>query len=398
MYDHLKATIQQRSQSQHTALVAIRRHLHQHPELSFKEFNTAKYIARQLQPLGLEVQEGVAGTGLVVHIKGQNPTKATVALRADIDALPIHEANDTSYKSQNAGIMHACGHDVHTTSLIGVARLLAGLREKFEGTVKLLFQPAEEKIPGGALGMIAAGALEAPKPHSILGQHVNASLPVGKVAFLPGILLGSADELYLTIQGHGGHAATPQRVADPILIAAHIIVALQQIVSRNSHPFLPSVLSLCQLRAGEATNVIPDTAQVAGTFRTQDEQWRQEAHQKMQTLAQGIAQSMGGTCELTIKKGYPCLHNDPALTQRARLAAEDYLGKDSVTTAEACLGAEDFAYYAQQLPGCFYYLGVQNQARGITSHVHTPTFDVDEAALALAPGLMAWLALQELAG
>lgn len=367
-----------------------------HPELSFQEFNTAKFIAKTLQELNIEFQAGIADTGLMALVKGKNPTKATVALRADIDALPILEANDVPYKSQNEGVMHACGHDVHTTSLIGVAKLLEGLKEEFEGTVKLIFQPAEEKNPGGALSMIKGGVLAHPKPASIIGQHVDPTLPAGKVGFIKGTMLGSADELYLTVKGQGGHAASPNRAVDPILIAAHIIVALQQIVSRNSKPITPSVLSLCHINGGETTNVIPEVVQIAGTFRTVDEQWRVEAHQRMTDLACGLAQSMGGQCEFVINKGYPCLNNDADLTQRAMEAAKDFLGAAHVLDIELCLGAEDFAYYAQQIPGCFYYLGVQNSARGINSHVHTPTFDVDESALALGPGLMTWLALQEL--
>ncbi|MEM9417187.1 MAG: M20 family metallopeptidase [Bacteroidota bacterium] len=397
MYDHLKATIQAQAQAQHDALIAIRRHLHQHPELSFQEFETAKFIAQQLQDLPIELQEGIANTGLVALIKGKNPDKATVALRADIDALPILEANDIPYKSQNKGVMHACGHDVHTTSLIGVAKLLAGLKDEFEGTIKLLFQPGEEKNPGGALSMIKEGALQNPPPVSILGQHVDPIIPVGQVAFVAGTMLASADELYITVRGKGGHAAYPHNVVDPIFIAAHIIVALQQIVSRNAKPITPSVLSLCKISSGTTTNIIPETAQIVGTFRTVDEEWRAQAHQKMTDIACGIAQAMGGTCDFDINKGYPCLNNDPALTQRTMEAAQAYLGKEQVVKRELSMGAEDFAYYAQQLPGCFYYLGVRNDALGINSHVHTPTFNIDENALAIGPGLMTWLALQELA-
>ena len=397
MYDHLKTVIQERARAQHDTLVAIRRHLHQHPELSFQEFETAQFIAQNLRDLDLELQEGVANTGLIALIKGKNPDKATVALRADIDALPILEANEVPYKSRNEGVMHACGHDVHTTSLIGVARILAGLREEFEGTVRLLFQPGEEKNPGGALAMIQEGALVNPRPASILGQHVNPGIPVGQVAFVKDTMLASADELYITIKGQGGHAAAPHRAVDPILIAAHLIVALQQIVSRNSDPTSPAVLSLCHIKAGETTNVIPDTAHIKGTFRATDEQWRARAHEQMTHLANQMAQAMGGTCDFLINKGYPCLHNDAALTERTIAAAQAFLGPEQVLVKELMMWAEDFAYYAQQLPGCFYYLGVQNEARGINSSIHTPTFDVDENALITGPGLMAWLALQELA-
>jgi len=381
---------------QHATLVDIRRHLHKHPELSFQEFDTAKFIAKTLKSLSIELQEGIANTGIVALIKGKNPDKATVALRADMDALPIQESNDVPYKSQNDGVMHACGHDVHTASLIGVAKLLNDLKEEFEGTIKLIFQPAEEKNPGGAIAMIKEGVLEHPTPASIMGQHVDPSIPVGKVGFVKGTMLGSSDELYITIKGKEGHAASPQHAVDPILIAAHIIVALQQLVSRNCNPVVPSVLSLCQINAGTTTNVIPEVVQIAGTFRTVDEQWREEAHRKMTDLACGVAKAMGGHCELVINQGYPCLNNDLALTQRNIEAARAFLGAAQVVDIELRMWAEDFAYYAQQIPGCFYYLGVQDSAQVINSQLHTPTFNVHEAALELGPGLMAWLALKEL--
>ena len=396
MYDRLRDTIKNKAKAQHAALVDIRRHLHMHPELSFQEFNTARFIAKTLKELNIACQEGIANTGVVALIKGKNPEKATVALRADIDALPIHETNEVPYKSKNKGVMHACGHDVHTASLIGVAKLLDGLKEEFEGTIKLIFQPAEEKNPGGAITMIREGVLEYPKPASIMGQHVDPRLPVGKVGFIKGTMLASADELHITIKGRGGHAASPELAVDPILIAAHMIVALQQLVSRNCNPIVPSVLSLCQINAGTTTNVIPEAVQIAGTLRTVDEQWRREAHQKITDLVVGMAQAMGGRGELVINHGYPCLNNDPALTQRTIEAARAFLGAAQVVDVELCMGAEDFAYYAQQVPGCFYYLGVQNSAQGITSYVHTSTFDIDEAALELGPGLMAWLAIKEL--
>ena len=368
-----------------------------HPELSFQEFNTAKFIAKTLKEMNIALQEGVANTGLVALIKGKNPDKATVALRADIDALPIHEANEVPYKSKNEGVMHACGHDVHTASLIGVAKLLNGLKEEFEGTIKLIFQPAEEKNPGGAIGVIQAGVLEQPKPTSIMGQHVNPNIPVGKIGFVKGIMLGSADELYLTVTGKGGHAASPQLAVDPILIAAQIIVSLQQIMSRNCNPIVPSVLSLCHIQGGETTNVIPKAVQISGTFRTTDERWRREAHQKMKTLASGVAKAMGGDCTLDINQGYPCLNNDLALTQRSRASAIAFLGAEKVVDMELSMWAEDFAYYAQQIPGCFYYLGVKNEAHDIGPCLHTPTFDIDERVLETGPGVMAWLAIQELA-
>ncbi|MEM7055778.1 MAG: M20 family metallopeptidase [Bacteroidota bacterium] len=396
MYDHLKDYIKQLAASNKATIVDIRRHIHAHPELSFQEFSTAKFIGKTLKDLGIEVQEGIAKTGLVALIKGKNPDKRIVALRADIDALPIQEKNDVAYKSQVGGVMHACGHDVHTASMIGTAMILDALKDRFEGTVKLIFQPAEEQVPGGAISMIKEGVLKNPAPASILGQHVGPTIPIGQVGLTKGKMTASADELYITVQGQEGHVASPHRAVDPILIAAHIIVALQQIV-KNSDPIVPSLLSICQVQGGEATNIIPASVYLAGTFRTANEQWREQAHQKITDLVQGIAQAMGGSCIVDIAKGYPSLYNDPALTHRVGEAAKEYVGSENVSYIDMCMGGEDFAYYAQQVPGCFYFIGIRNEDKGIDSFVHTPTFDIDEHALEIGPGLMTWLALQELA-
>ena len=397
MYDHLKDHIKQLAASNKATIVDTRRHIHAHPELSFQEFNTAQFIGKTLKNLGIEVREGIAKTGLVAVIKGKNSDKRTVALRADIDALPIQEKNDVPYKSQVAGVMHACGHDVHTASLIGTAKILDALKDEFEGTIKLIFQPAEEKAPGGALSMIKEGILKNPVPASILGQHVSPLIPAGQIGLTKGTMMASADELYITVKGKGGHAASPHYGVDPILIAAHIIVALQQIVSRNSDPIMPSLLSICKIQSGEATNIIPEEVYLAGTLRTIDEQWREQAHQKITDLAQGIAQAMRGSCVVDIAKGYPSTYSDPELTHRTGEAAKEYLGSENVNYRDMNMGGEDFAYYAQQVPGCFYFIGTRNEDKGIDSFVHTPTFDVDESVLEIGPGLMTWLALKELA-
>jgi amidohydrolase len=377
--------------------IADRRYLHANPELSFKEFNTSKYVAAKLKEFKVETQEGVAETGVVGLIKGKNPEKKIIALRADMDALPISEANNVPYKSKNEGVMHACGHDVHTSSLLGTARILSDIRDSFEGTVKLIFQPGEELIPGGASLMIKAGVLKNPSPANILGQHVMPSIPAGKVGFREGMYMASADEIYVTVKGKGGHAAMPEKNIDPVLIASHIIVALQQIVSRNADPKTPTVLSFGKVTANGATNIIPDEVKIEGTFRTLNEAWRKEAHQKMKKMAESMAEAMGGTCEFKILNGYPFLKNDPALTSRMREAATRFLGKENVLELDLWMAAEDFAYYTQQIDACFYRLGVRNEAKGITSGVHTPTFDIDESALETGAGLMAWLALAELA-
>jgi amidohydrolase len=392
----LSAKVKELAKKYTSDIIADRRHLHANPELSFKEFNTAKFVVAKLKEFKIETQEGVAETGVVGLIKGKNPEKKIVALRADMDALPIAETNNVPYKSKNEGIMHACGHDVHTSSLLGTARILSEIRDNFEGTVKLIFQPGEELIPGGASLMIKAGVLKNPSPTNILGQHVMPSIPAGKVGFREGMYMASADEIYVTVKGKGGHAAMPERNIDPVLIASHIIIALQQIVSRNADPKTPTVLSFGKVTANGATNIIPDEVKIEGTFRTLNEVWREEAHQKMKKMAESIADGMGGTCEFKILNGYPFLKNDPALTARMREAATDFLGKENVLELDLWMAAEDFAYYTQQIDACFYRLGVRNESKGITSGVHTPTFDIDESALETGAGLMAWLALAEL--
>ena len=393
----LSETIKRLTKQHKEEVIANRRHLHQHPELSFQERNTARFVAEKLQSFGLTPQEGVADTGVVALVEGKNPERKTIALRADMDALPIQEANDVSYKSQNKGVMHACGHDVHTASLLGTAQILQQVRDQFEGTVKLVFQPGEERIPGGASLMIKAGALENPRPDHMFGQHVQPFIPAGKVGFREGMYMASADELYVTVHGKGGHAAMPDRNIDPVLITAHIIVALQQIVSRHADPKIPSVLSFGRVIAEGATNVIPNEVKVEGTFRTMNEEWRASAHQKMKKLAESIAEGMGGSCTFDIHRGYPFLQNSPALTQRARQYAVDFLGSDKVVDLDLWMAAEDFAYYTQHVDACFYRLGTGNEARGIASSVHTPTFDIDEDALETGVGLMSWIAIQELA-
>jgi len=375
--------------------VANRRYLHTNPELSFQEFNTQKYVAEQLKSMGITPIE-IANTGLVATIEGRNPDKKVVALRADMDALPIVEANDVPYKSQNPGVMHACGHDVHTASLLGTSRILSQLKNDFEGTVKLVFQPAEEKAPGGASIMIEQGALQNPAPHKMLGQHVAPNIPVGKIGFREGMYMASADELYLTVKGKGGHGAMPENCIDPVLIASHIIVSMQQIISRNRNPRYPSVLTFGKVIANGATNVIPNEVYIEGTFRAMDEQWRAEGLEKIRKIAELTAEAMGGTCEVFIQKGYPFLKNEPELTRRMKGAAIDYMGQENVIDLDIWLAAEDFAFYTHHVDACFYRLGTRNEERGIISGVHTPTFDIDENALEIGAGLMSWLTVQEL--
>lgn len=377
-------------------IIANRRHLHANPELSFHEHETAAFVQNQLKSIGITELETKADTGIVALIKGKNPDKKIIALRGDMDALPIFEQNEVSYKSTKPGVMHACGHDVHTASLLGAAKILNDVKEEFEGTIKLIFQPGEELIPGGASLMIKDKALENPKPQAIIGQHVMPLIPVGKVGFRKGMYMASADELYITVKGKGGHGAMPETLVDPVLIAAHMIVALQQVVSRNASPKIPSVLSFGRIEALGATNIIPNEVKIQGTFRTLNEAWRTKAHQHMISIAKGIAEGMGGEVDFEVRKGYPFLKNAEELTERAQNAAIEYLGKENVEDLDIWMAAEDFSYYTQEMDGCFYRLGTRNEAKGITSGVHTPTFDIDEDALEIGAGLMAYLAVKEL--
>ena len=391
----LKDKVRELAGKIHGDVITHRRFLHSNPELSFQEYQTSAYVKAFLDELGVP-WEAMADTGVVALIKGEKASDAVVALRADMDALPITETNEVSYKSKNTGVMHACGHDVHTSSLLGTAKILQELRPDFGGTVKLIFQPAEEKLPGGASLMIKEGVLENPRPEAVIGQHVMPLINAGKIGIRSGKYMASTDELYLTVKGKGGHGAQPQQNIDPVLIASHIIVALQQVVSRIADPKLPTVLSFGKVIANGATNVIPDHVYIEGTFRTLDEEWRAEAHKRMRKIAEGIAESMGGSCEFVIMNGYPFLVNEEKLTARVREFAEDYLGKENVLDLDIWMAAEDFAYYSQVADSCFYRLGIRNEARGITSSVHTSTFDIDEDALGISTGLMAYIALRRL--
>lgn len=370
--------------------IEIRHHLHAHPELSYQEYETSKFVQNKLKEFGIPF-EVKATTGVVGLIKGKNPDKRIIALRADMDALPIKEENDVPYKSKNEGVMHACGHDVHTTCLLGAAKILQELKNEWEGTVKLIFQPGEEKNPGGASLMIKDGVLENPKPQGILALHVHTMMDTGKLSFRGGQVMASADEIYITVKGKGGHAASPHLTVDPILISSHLIIALQQLISRNNNPFNPSVLSITSFNGGNTTNVIPNEVKMMGTFRAMDETWRFKAHDLIKKLCTDLVSSMGGTVDLHIDVGYPSVLNNEQLTATAMKKASEYLGADNVSETELRMGAEDFGYYAQQIPACFYRLGTMNAAKGITAGVHTPVFNIDENAIEIGIGMMAWL-------
>jgi hippurate hydrolase len=370
-------------------IIAIRHHLHAHPELSYKEFETSAFVRRQLDAYGIPWKI-MADTGVVGIIEGRNPSSRVIALRADMDALPIHEENQVPYRSVHPGVMHACGHDVHTSCLLGAARILSETREEWEGTVKLIFQPGEERNPGGASIMIREGVLESPKPSCIVGMHVNPQLETGKLSFRGGKVMASADEIYITVSGKGGHAAAPHNTTDVILVASHIVVGLQQIVSRNNNPLSPSVLSICAFNGGYTTNVIPNEVKLMGTFRAMDEQWRFKAHELIRRQVEAIGEGMGAEVDLTIDVGYPNVYNDENLHEIAMASAKAFMCDDLVEETELRMGAEDFGYYSQLVPGCFFRLGTGNVAKGITSGVHTPTFNIDENAIEIGMGMMAY--------
>lgn len=386
----MHSTIKDLAKKYAPEFIAVRHHLHANPELSYQEFETSKFVQAKLAELGIPF-EVKATTGVVGLITGKNPGKRVIALRADMDALPITEQNDIPYKSTRDGVMHACGHDVHTTCLLGAAKILDELKNEWEGTIKLIFQPGEEKNPGGASLMIKDGVLENPAPQAILALHVNTILEVGQLSFRGGKVMASADELYFTIKAKGGHAASPHLTADPILISSHLIIALQQVISRNNNPFNPSVLSITAFNGGNTTNVIPNEVKLMGTFRAMDETWRFKAHELIRRLTNDLVHSMGGEADLHIDVGYPCVMNNEKLTANAMQHAGVYMGETNVSETELRMGAEDFGYYAQQIPACFYRLGTMNKSKGIIAGVHTPVFNIDEDAIEIGMGIMAWM-------
>lgn len=379
----------------HNDVVALRRHLHTHPELSFQEYETSAFVKKQLDAMGV-TWKSVADTGVLATITGKLPSVEVVALRADMDALPIQEMNKVPYASQNANVMHACGHDFHTSSLLGTARILSQLVDRFGGTVKFFFQPGEEVLPGGATHMIRDGVLENPRVAAVIGQHAMPHIEAGKIGIRKGKTMASMDSIFVRVIGKGGHGAQPHANIDPVVIAAHIILALQQIVSRMANPGDPTVLSFGKVIANGAINIIPDEVTLEGTFRAMNESWRDEAHRRMTSMAVQIAESMGAKCEFSIQRGYPFLINEEKLTGQVRAFATDYLGAENVTEEDLWMAAEDFAYYSQVADSCFYFCGVGSREKGIQSSLHTSTFDIDENVLAVSTGLMAYIALKRL--
>lgn len=381
--------IKSRSEALFERVKSYRIHLHKHPELSYQEVETMNFVSDQLTKLGIPHQKNIGGTGVVGIIENEkHKGMKAIALRADLDALPIQEENEVPYKSTVAGVMHACGHDVHTSVLLGTAAILNEIKEQLPQPVKLIFQPGEEKNPGGATFMIRDGVLQNPDVEKIFALHVFPELNVGEVGFRAGKYMASCDEIYMTIHGKGGHGATPHLCIDPIVIGANLILQLQQIISRSCDAKTPSVLSFGHFEARGATNIIPEKAILKGTFRTMDESWREEALQLIAHQVDLIVKAHGGTVELEISRGYPCVINDDKVTSELAGKAEVILGKNKVHDLPIRLTSEDFAYYSQVIPACFFRLGVRNEKKGIIYSVHNPKFDIDEDALIVGMQLM----------
>lgn len=392
----LKEKIEALARDYYPDVQAIRHHIHANPELSFKEFQTSAFVQQELDKIGITNRRVVAGTGIVALIEGRDPASKCIALRADMDALPIKEENSAEYCSRNDGVMHACGHDVHTSCLLGAARILHELRDQWTGTVKLIFQPGEEKHPGGASLMIADGALQDPKPAAIFALHVYPHLPTGTTGFRAGQYMASADEIYITIEGKGGHAALPHQTVDPIAISALVITGLQQVVARKCNPLVPSVLTFGHISGGFATNVIPGKVEILGTFRTMDEQWRYEAHKWIKDFTEQTCAAYGARATVEIPVGYPSLYNDPTLTNKAAEWARDYVGDENVHELDMRMAAEDFSFYTLHMPGCFFRIGTNKNDEEFLAPVHNPRFDINEPSMITGMGMMAWCAVNAL--
>ncbi len=371
----------------------IRHYLHANPELSFEESETAEYISGLLSSWNIAHKCNIGGYGIVGIIEGQNPGTKTIALRADMDALPIFEKNDKPYCSQNPGIMHACGHDVHMTCLLGAVKILSENRQLFNGTIKFIFQPAEETLPGGAKKMIEAGVLNDPKPECIIGQHVFPDMEVGKVGVKSGPYMASTDELNITVKGRGGHGALPFTFDDSVHAAAELIYKIKELVNEKAPDEFPTVLSFGKVIANGAYNVIPPEVEIKGTFRTFDEKWRTEVHNIINRSAKEVGANHGTDCDVFINSGYPVLENNEMATLVFKEGAIEFLGKSNLEELEMRTTGEDFARFTQLIPGVFYRLGVANNEKGINSSLHSPTFDVDEESLDIGTGLMIWTAL-----
>jgi len=373
-------------------VVGCYHYLHAHPELSYQEFETARFIQKELTQMGISFRSGIGGTGILGKIEGKNPTKKVIALRADMDALPVCEDVEIPWKSVHNNVMHACGHDAHTACLLGAARILQQCRNEFEGTVLLIFQPGEEKAPGGARLMLEDGLFKDLKPEIILAQHVSVDFPTGIMAFLPGMIMASADEIHVKIHGKGGHGALPHLINDTVLAASQTVVSLQQVRSRLCHPLIPMVLTFGKLIADGATNVIPHEVLLSGTFRTVNEEWRNEAKTHIRRIINETCAAYGCTAEIDIPDGYPCVVNNEEVTSKAHGFAAEWVGEENIKNLEMRMTSEDFGFFTQEYPCTFFRFGVKGENNVNTGGLHSSTFRIDEKALETGLGGLAWLA------
>lgn len=391
----MKERIQRLAREGAAEIIECRRWLHRHPELSQQEYGTMAYVAEKLKEMGIEPKTGIGRTGVMAMIRGRNPDSYCVAMRADYDALPITEDTGLPFASENPGVMHACGHDMHTSSLLGAAKILCQLKEEFEGSVMLIFQPSEEMYPGGAKMMMDDGLFDEVVPDEIYGFHCLPEMECGRVGMRKGKYMASTDELYWTIKGRGGHGATPHMAIDPIVVASHVVVALQQVVSRNASPLMPTVLSFGKMVGEGRTNIIPDEVKMEGIIRTFDPEWRLEAHNRIRKISEGVAESMGAECDLFIDYGYPPVVNNDDCTQMTHDNAVAYLGEENVDWLDMRMTAEDFAFYAQKIPACYFRVGIHVPGTEVTN-LHRPNLLVNEDSIEVASGFEAYNAIMAL--
>lgn len=380
-FDALKVEIDERVPD----LVAMRRDLHEHPETAFEEIRTAGIVAQRLRTLGFEVQTGIAKTGVTGLLRGEatGPATKTLAIRADMDALPIHELNDIDYRSQVDGKMHACGHDGHTSIALTVADILSRKRADLKGNVKFIFQPAEESV-GGAAPMVDEGVMQ--HVDGIIGLHLISNYPIGRVGVRSGSVFAAADKLDLTIYGKGGHGGMPQTTVDPIVISAHVITALQALISRETSPFSPAVITIATIHAGTAMNIIPEKVELSGTIRSFSVEHREYLVRRIEEVTHGIAVALGGSCSVRVYDSCPPCVNDPAMTEIVHRAAVASVGTERVDTGEEIMttGADDMAYFLNTVPGCYFIVGANNPEKDASYPHHHPRFNVDEDALPIA--------------
>lgn len=386
-----KEKIMQLSDEIYDEIISIRRHIHQYPELAFNEYKTADYIIEQLKKLNISIIKRFANTGICAILEGNNPNGKTIAFRSELDALPIFEKIQSNFTSQHPGIMHACGHDIHMACLLGIAKIMSKLRSHFNGKIMFIFQPSEEVLPGGAIQMIKEGIFNEIKPDYLISQHVAPEIETGKIGIKSGMMMASVDELFITIKGKGGHAAIPNKITDTIYIASQVIISLQQITSRLANPIIPTVLSFGKISAEGATNIIPDEVKIAGTFRTTDEKWRQDALQKITEITHSIAKTYGGDAEIIIQKGYPALFNNTELTEKIKKISSSFLGEKNILKLKKEMIAEDFSYFTEIIPSCMLRLGIKQNNKQPTNNLHSPSFNPDEKSILIGCGLMSWI-------